>query len=123
MDYSTSSGRENKFLIASIILSALAFFSVQFVVLPFIFGGLAIIFAILSKGESNKMCGGAISSIVASVLSMILTVCMTAFIMYLIMYNKDYRSLLNDYSTQLYGQSFDKIVEESFNIELPDISK
>lgn len=122
MDYSTSYEKENRFLIASIIFSALAFFSVQFVVFPFIFGGLSIIFAILSKGGSNKMSGGAISSIVASILSMILTACMTALVMYLIIFNKDYRNLLNDYSTQIYGQSFDVMLEDGFGVELPKIN-
>lgn len=86
------------------------------VYLPFVFGGLSLIFGALSKRQANvpmekKAKRGmifGIGGIVANVLLIVLCVNM-------VLTNPDYRSQLNDACQQMYGITFDQMLEEMQN--------
>lgn len=107
----------SRFMKASIILSILAILTIQFVILPFIFGGLSIIFAILERGARKKFSSMNMMAIILSSSAMVVTVITVSFVMHTVMTNPSYRQQLNDYSKQIYGQTFDEMLNETFRPE------
>ena len=91
-----------------------------FVSLPL--AGLSILFAILSKGKELHMeimaKVGVITSAMGIVCCMLLTLLMAA----LILYSPQYRKQLNDTSIQMYGTSFDEMMEQQYGVSLDDLA-
>lgn len=79
MEYQQQKENGQQFLILSMLLAILSFMTIQFVIFPFILGGLSILFAIIGRGSSEKISDRGKLSIVISVVSMVLTVVVTAF--------------------------------------------
>lgn len=111
----------NPFQVASIIMGGLAFLSIHLIIPPLILGGLAIIFAILAKGENAKMSGNNVISVVAAATALVVTVFITIAAATLIFTDGELRKQLNDYSMQIYGVTFDNMVEEGLGIDMPDL--
>ncbi|MCM1159826.1 MAG: hypothetical protein NC412_01260 [Roseburia sp.] len=105
----------NKFVTASLILGLLAFVTSMFLITPFIFGALSIIFAILSKNSKEKMSGSAIAGIWASIASMLGVVFMVGCVYYFMFNVPEFRELMNQQYEQMYGQSFDEMLEDMQN--------
>lgn len=106
---------QNKFVTASLILGLLAFITSMFFITPFIFGALSIIFAILSRNGNEKMSGSAIVGISASIVSMLGVVFMVGMVYYLMFNVPEYREMMNQQYEQMYGQSFDEMLEDMQN--------
>lgn len=106
---------QNKFVTASLILGLLAFITSMFIITPFIFGALSIIFAILSRRGNEKLSGSAIAGISASLVSMAGIVFMIGMVYYLIFNVPEYRELINQQYEQMYGESFDEMLEDMQN--------
>ena len=106
---------QNKLVTASLILGLLAFVTSMFLITPFIFGSLSIIFAILSRSGREKMSGSAIAGISASIVSMLGAVSMVGLVYYLTFNVPEYRELMNQQYEQMYGQSFDEMLEDIQN--------
>lgn len=107
--------RQDKFVTCSLIFGLLAFFTSMFIFTPFIFGALSILFAVFSKRSTEKMAGAAIAGISTSVFSMLSAVCMVGIVYYLIFNVPEYRELMNQQYEQIYGQSFDEMLESMEN--------
>lgn len=110
-----SQRQQNTFITMALVFGLLAFFSSMFVITPFIFGGLSIIFAILSKTSKQKMAASAIAGIAASIAGMACTVCMVGIVYYMLFNVPEYRELINKQYEQMYGQSFDEMLEDMEN--------
>jgi len=108
--------RSNGFMIASLVMGIIAILSCSMIFTSFIFGGLSILFALLSRGYDKEFSGLAIGGIFTSILGMFCSICMFAFCMYLIFYNPEYRKFMNDTCEQMYGITFDEMLEG----EMPD---
>lgn len=106
---------QNNLITASLILGLLAFVTSMFLITPFIFGSLSIIFAILSRSGREKMAGSAIAGISASIVSMLGAVSMVGLVYYLTFNVPEYRELMNQQYEQMYGQSFDEMLEDIQN--------
>ncbi|MBD5545086.1 MAG: DUF4190 domain-containing protein [Lachnospiraceae bacterium] len=106
---------QNKFVTASLIFGLLAFITSMFLITPFIFGALSILFAILSRNGNEKMSGSAIAGISASVVSMLAAVFMVSMVYYLIFNVPEYREMMNQQYEQMYGESFDEMLEDVQN--------
>lgn len=120
MDEYNNIPRKNGFVGASMALGIASIVSMvcMTVYLPFILGGLAIIFAILSKtnpeipmekkAKTGLTCGciGLFGNLA------LIGVCVT-----LVFTNPTYRQQLNELCTQMYGQSFDQMLEQIQNPE------
>lgn len=111
----------NPFLTASMIMGGLAFLSIHLIIPPLILGGLAIIFAILAKGENAKMTGSHIISVVAATTALVVTLFITVTAATLVFTDAELRKQLNDYSMQIYGVTFDNMIEEGLGINMPDL--
>lgn len=106
---------QNNLITASLILGLLAFVTSMFLITPFIFGSLSIIFAILSRSGREKMAGSAIAGISASIVSMLGAVSMVGLVYYLTFNVPEYRELMNQQYEQMYSQSFDEMLEDIQN--------
>lgn len=104
--------RPNKFMIASLILGSFAIFSIIFIFPPFIFGGLSIIFAILSKGSEKKLNGLCLTGITSSIFAMLISVFIVVQGIFNFIYVPEYRTTINTQFEQMYGKSLDEVLKQ-----------
>ncbi len=95
-------------LIMGLISIPLCFFLYTGIVL----GGLAIVFAILSKGTADKLLTQAKKGIIYGSIGIVLGYFLFASNMHTLMTNPTYRQELNRVSEQVNGVSFDDMLEE-----------
>lgn len=76
-------------------------------------------FALLSRGCMTKVARAGRIAIAVSCASMVLTLLVVFFAIQTLLTNPSVRKQVNDYSMQIYGESFDDMVEEAFHTELP----
>lgn len=107
--------QQNKFATFSMIFGLLAFLTPMFFITPFIFGGLSIIFAVLSRRSTEKLSGSAIAGIATSAVGMFSIVFMVGMVYYLIFNVPEYHEMINQQYEQMYGQSFDEMLEDAQN--------
>ena len=107
----------NRFANASIVFGIVAIVcSVLLTMLPpFFFGSLGIIFALLSKGSQKKMIGNAIAGFVSSLSGIIINLLIVGITVFLLLtdtsYQKSFKEQLDASSQQLYGISFDEMLD------------
>ena len=119
MEYQQKVEKGHQFLALSLVFAILSFTTIQFVILPPIFGGLSILFAILGRGSNEKIPDKGKVSIAISSISIVLTFIITVFAVKMVFTDPAMRQQLNDTSMELYGVTFDDAFEESFGVELP----
>ena len=81
------------------------------VYLPYIFGALSIVFAILSRGNAAKMARKAASAIRLAVIGLIMNTALIVTCFTIVFTNPQVHDELNRISEQVYGQSFDELME------------
>ncbi|MGN1179831.1 MAG: hypothetical protein ACI4SD_01365 [Suilimivivens sp.] len=103
---------------ASLFLGVASFFTMLSVFLPFLFGGLAILFALLSKGYGKKMLTQAKIGLLSGIGGLCVTVVLCVSSMSMLLKDPD---LLVEIGQQydeaiesIYGQSAEEIYGESF---------
>ncbi len=106
--------QHNIFVIMSMVMGGLALSSCTFIFSTLVTGGLSILFAILSKGNSNKMQFMSKAGVVSSIAGIFLSVIITSAFVYLTFHTSEYRELLNETYEQMYGQTFDEALEEMY---------
>lgn len=84
------------------------------IVFPFIFGGLSIIFAVLSKGNTATYQLNARIAIIVSCFALLGNVAYTGFACYNVLYNDEYREQLNETFEQMYGMSMEEYTSQLF---------
>lgn len=119
MEYQQKNQNGQQFFVLSMLLAILSFMTIQFVIFPFILGGLSILFAIIGRGSSEKIPDKGILSIVISIAAMVFTAVITAFAVKMIFTDANMRQQMNDYSMELYGETFDDMMKEGCGVELP----
>lgn len=119
MEYQQQVEKEHPFMVVSFVFALLSIMTIQFVIFPFILGGLSILFAILGRGGKEKITPKGKVAIAISTLSIVLTVFVTTLAITMIFTNPAMRQQLNDTSMQIYGETFDDTFKRSFGVELP----
>lgn len=116
--------RNNTFTILSLIFGILTFFSLLTVILPFIFGSLAIIFAILSKGSSLKMEPLAKTAVTLSVSGIILITALAGGTTYRLITDEEYRANVSAEFEKINGftlEEYTDMLEELYKTgEIPE---
>ena len=85
-------------------------------IFPFIFGGLAIIFAVLSKGNTTAYHLNAKLAILISCITLIGNTAFTAFTFYNVFFNEEYRQQLDQTFEQIYGMSMEEYTSYMFSL-------
>lgn len=103
---------------ASLLLGAASFFTLLSVFLPLIFGGLAILFALLSKGYGKKMITQARIGIICGIGGICVTGILLISSMTMLLKNPDMLidvgKQYDDTMERMYGQSTEELYGESF---------
>lgn len=103
--------RSNGFMIVSLIMGIFSIISSSFIITGIFFGGLGILFAILSKGSDRSLTGTAIGGMTTSIIGVALSLCIGIYSFYLIFTDSTYHQQLNDMCEQMYGITFDEMLD------------
>lgn len=101
----------NTFAAISLIFGILTFLSLLTVVLPYVFGSLAIIFAILSKGSSLKMDSLAKTAVTISLSGILLITAFAGNTVYRLNTDEEYRANISAEFEKIYGMSLEEYME------------
>lgn len=101
----------NIFATISLIFGILTFLSLLTVVLPYVFGSLAIIFAILSKGSSLKMDSLAKTAVTISLSGILLITAFAGNTVYRLNTDEEYRANISAEFEKIYGMSLEEYME------------
>ena len=116
MDYQTQNIK-NPFIAPCMLMGILSLLSFCTIVFPMIFGSLGILFGILAYRKGQKTGSdlkfGIISSAIGLIISFFLLIA-TLFLSFRMMDDPQYREYLNQVSEEMYGQSFDEMLEEIY---------
>jgi len=115
--------RKEAFSIASAICGLCCFLFWCTGILPIPLGALSILFAILAKRKGRKMHHLAITGIVLSCIGIVTAVFILATTYLLLPYmmkDETYRNQLNAVSQQLYGQSFEDLLKDTYGIDMDE---
>lgn len=85
-------------------------------IFPFIFGGLSIIFAVLSKGNTADYQLNAKIAIIVSCITLIGNTAYTGFACYNVLFNKEYQQQLSETFEQFYGMSMEEYTSYIFSL-------
>ena len=132
MDFSTiqNTPKKNQALVNSAFIMGLISIICAFTCFSFlspVFGGLGIIFALLSKGKEDVMEKKAKRGLVLASISLIATVAFTAFtFIYTFVVMSQYtpdelHDHLNEAYEETYGQSFDELYKEIYGEDFDDM--
>lgn len=103
--------RNNGFMIVSLIMGIFSILSSSFIITGIFFGGLGILFAVLSKGGDHSFTKTAAGGVTTSVIGIALSLCIGIFSFYLIFTDSAYHQQLNDMCEQMYGVTFDELLD------------
>lgn len=123
MDYQNTS-KQKPFVTASLVTGVLAFATIMTGVLPLLFGGLSILFAVLSHRRGRRLETPAFIGVIASSIGMAFStvVIVVAFsMMPTLLRTPEYREYLNNMSESMYGITFDEALEENYGIDLNEV--
>ncbi len=84
------------------------------IVFPFIFGGLSIIFAVLSKGNTPAYQLNAKIAMIVSCFALLGNTAYTGFAGYNVLFNAEYREQFNETFEQMYGMSMEEYTSQIF---------
>lgn len=85
-------------------------------IFPFIFGGLSILFAVLSRGNTAGYQLNAKIAIICSCIALAGNTLFTGFAFYNIFYNEEYRQQLDATFEQMYGMTMEEYTSYMFSI-------
>ena len=111
----TDSRPTNQFAVASLAMGILTIVTTVLctVFLPFLFSGLSIIFAVLSKGRNKNMEINARTGIITSLIGFFLNIIIVAGSFNLVFTVPEYKEQLNQVYEQVYGESFDEVWKDT----------
>lgn len=105
------SAASNKFALAALMMGVCSLFTISSVVIPFVLGSLAIIFAILSKGPQEKMSSQAKYGFALSLGSILLAFTLTVTSVSLYLFNDTWRQTVNDTYEEIYVFTLEEYME------------
>lgn len=106
--------RSNSFMLLSLSFGILSITCCSVIFISMIACGLSILFALLSRGNDQKLNGLCKAGIATSVFGLICSVGVTASACYMMFYDTEYRQQLNEACEQIYGITFDDMLEEAY---------
>ena len=80
--------------------------------LPFVFGGLGILFALLSRKGNEPLHPNAKAGLITGILGVVLYLVILIVSCVTVFNDPNYKDQLNSVSEQLYGESFDDMIED-----------
>ncbi len=103
---------------ASMVLGISALVTSVFlpIYLPCIFGSLAIVFALLSKGSAPRMQGAAKTGISCGASAFAITAALTAFSVYMVLTDPQFTDLMMDTA-----KTYDEIIEQMYGVPAEEI--
>lgn len=107
--------------IASLVCGVLSLFSILTVVFAIPLGALSILFAVMAHRQKREFTSQVKIGIATSVISMLITgVILVTTIISLptLLQSEEYREQLNTTSEQMYGMSFDELMNDYYGIDL-----
>lgn len=107
----------NAALVTGII--AIVSFVTMTVYLPFIFGSISIVLALLSRGRASKLTTKAKSGIFCAILGILCNIAMIGVSFYMLFYVPGVKEQVNEVFTQMYGTTFEEMYEDILNGENP----
>lgn len=108
--------KENSMATAAMVVGIVGAASVIFLpfYLPCILGGISIVLALLSKGSAARLSTYAKTGMIVSLCSFALNAVLLGFSFYLFFAVPEYQEEFNRIYEQMYGESFDDAMEDSF---------
>lgn len=107
--------RNNSFITLSLISGITAIVSALSIFFPFIFGGLGILFALLSKGNDVQMTGRAKAGLATSILGMVISAFILIASCIIVFSNPEGRDLFLEEYNRAYEQQYGTSFEEDFD--------
>lgn len=107
--------RNNSFMILSLIMGILSILTFYTFLGGLIFGGLGILFAILSKGNDKTLTGTAIGGVSTSIAGIAFTAIIYGFTFFLIFSHGELHDAFNKSFEQTYGISVEDYLEQQLN--------
>lgn len=107
--------RNNSFITISLIFGITAIVSALSIFFPFIFGGLGILFALLSKGNDTQMTSRAKAGLVTSILGIVISTFILIASFVIVFSNSEGRELFWDEYKKAYEQQYGTSFEEDFD--------
>ena len=123
MDYQNTK-KQNPFVTPSLILGVLAFATIMTGVLPLLFGGLSILFAVLSHRRGKRLETPAFIGVIGSTIGIAFStvlIILAVSMMPTLFRNPEYRDYLNNMSESMYGITFDEVMEEGYGVDLDEV--
>lgn len=99
----------------TLAIAAIVTALLQTVILPYILGGISIILAAISKGNTLHYTLNAKLAIWISIGTILLNTLFVGFTTYQLVFNDNFKKQLNATSQQLYGMDYDEYLETMFN--------
>jgi len=94
------------------ILSVISIFT--FMIYPaIVIGSLAIILALLSRGEEKNLSDMAKTGMTTGIIAMVVNVAILGMACMLLFSDGEYKAQINDTCKQMYGQTFDDMIEDA----------
>ena len=108
------------------VLGVLALFSIFLlpIIAPLILGSIAVVLAVISKGKEKEYTKGARRALVTGIIAIVMNVVLlvsSLLGLYLIMTNSQIRAQANSLAEQVYGYSFDDMIQqimENYGIDM-----
>lgn len=126
MDYRQTppAARRNPFTVASLILGICSLVSVCTAILPLPLGALGILFAVLSYRKGRSMDTMALAGIATSCVGLAFSVLIYGMVFAMMpsmLRDPEYRDMLNRYSENMYGESYDDLFERAYGVDLDEL--
>lgn len=119
-NYAPQKDLHDSFSNAAMILGALSIVTgiMMTVYPPLVLGGLAILIALLSRGNEPVLRSKAKIGILCGIAGLILDIAIIAGSVYLVFSNAEYKEQFDTLYEQLYGETFEDTIEENWGIDL-----
>lgn len=114
--------RNNSFMIASLIMGILSIITFYSLIGGLIFGGLGILFAILSKGNDRQLSGTAVGGLITSIAGLAFTVILYGFAFFIIFSDGPLHDSFNEIYKDTYGVTIEEYMENPEEFLYPDYS-
>ncbi|MBE5879601.1 MAG: hypothetical protein E7288_06465 [Lachnospiraceae bacterium] len=99
----------------NLAITAIVTALLQTVILPYIFGGISIILAAISKGNTIRYTLNAKLAIWISIGTILLNTLFVGFTTYQLLFNDELKQQLNATYQQFYGMNYDEYIETMLN--------
>lgn len=119
-----NNSNNQSFAVASLVFGILALAGFCTIILPLVFGGLSILFAILSRRKGQQISGASLTGILTSVSGIAISVMLIVMCIMMLpqlLADDAYMEQINATAEAMYGQTLDEMLEESYGVSLDEL--